>query len=261
MNPSKRAPTTTPTLYQTLEHYLIDDYQLNETLNALDKLEQQLEQLLLNNQQQQINKSKQFRTNNDDSSKNVNDDNEKKLKQIKNLKAFYLQYKSLVETFLSQIRTNNPFLSQLSIHTDTGPNNNNKRKTLIGTIATSKEQEELEDEALEKKEEEGLMNNCLTDLHEAFHKDFVPNEILPFIRKSLLLKAKRNLKREKIRNKLKTTEELLLDYQKRNGKNKQLKLSESYLKDYIYMKLNSFQIELDENWKELSQNVEDFKIE
>ena len=148
---------------------------------------------------------------------------QKKLKKIRKLKTFLNQYQIVCRNFLQSAKMNS--LSDVSIE---------------GILAKN------------KVKQVGLEGH-VESLHQAFHNKFVRENLLPFIRKSLLQQAKQNVERDKLYQSIGTTEELLLLYQLKHGSNPKLQLSKDYIMENADRKLSNYMKEIDECFNSLNK--------
>jgi len=153
---------------------------------------------------------------------------QKHIKKIRKLKTFMNQYKIVCGHFLQRVKTKYSSLGELTIQ--------------IKADTASKRRSEYEEE----------LELRLDDLHAAFHHKFVPEYILPFIRKSLLKQAKQNIERDKLyQTAISTTEELLILYQLKHGADPNFRLSHQYIQENSDRKLSTYKKDVEDTFNML----------
>ncbi|KAG2373645.1 hypothetical protein C9374_011934 [Naegleria lovaniensis] len=197
------------TLYETVEYYLLySDYRVDQQVKELNAIEQTLMRVQQQESSQE-NSSSQLRNNENNrslKSLSVGSSIPKQLKRVRKLKTFMNEYGTVCRDFLSRIKQNHS-LGEINIDASLKVVNGRRNNS---STALSNRKDSMAD---------NLVENRLELLHSAFHTKCVHNHLLPFIRKSLLLKAKQNIERDKLYGNVHSTEELLLLYQLKHGNN------------------------------------------
>lgn len=239
------------TLYETIEYYLLySDYRVDQQLKELNALEQAL--MRVHQQESSQENSSKSRTHESNRSFQSTDEQfqqhavgsthnaiQKQLKRVRKIKTFMDEYGTVCRDFLSRIKQHP--LGEINIDASLKILNGRRNADVESTTSSSKETD-------------NLVEDRLVLLHSAFHTKCVRNHLLPFIRKSLLLKSKQNIERDKLYANIHTTEDLLLLYQLKHGMNEKMRLSTEYIHENADRKLQTFKQEVEQCYQQVISN-------